>query len=629
MIPMTNIQNLLNQALQLHQAGKISEALSLYLKILPQQKNNPQLFYLLGSAYLQQGQPNIGIEHLRRSLVMNPKNPFGHNNLGNALQDLKRLDDALASYDKALALKPDYADAYYNRGNALKDLKRLDDALASYDKALALKPGYAEAYNNRGTVLQDLKRLDDALASYDKALALKPDYEFLSGIRLQTKMQLCNWASLAESLAQLTDGVSQSQPVTYPFPLLGLVDSPELQRYAAKVFTDRKYPKQKILGAFNQRKPNGKIRIGYYSADFREHPVSFLISELLEIHDRTRFEIIGFSFGTGTSSPMGQRIKSVCDEFIDVRANSDREIAELSRQNGIDIAVDLGGYTQDSRSGIFACGAAPIQVNYLGYIGTMGASYMDYIIADKIALPPETQSNYTEKVVYLPHCYQVSDSKRKISDRQFAKQELGLPENGFVFCCFNNTYKILPAIFDSWMRILRAVDGSVLLLFEDNPTAAKNLRKEAETRGIDSNRLVFASRIPAKDYLARFKVADLFLDTLPYNAGTIANDALWVGLPVLTCMGKSFVSRMAGSLLNAIELPELITHTQEAYEAKAIELATHPEKLRKIKDKLNHNRQTAPLFNTKLFAKHLEAAYEAMYERYQAGLPPDVIDIQF
>jgi len=560
--------------------------------------------------------------------MLKPDFADAYYNQGNALKELKRLDEALASYDKALALKPDYADAYNNRGNALQDLKRLDEALASYDKALALKPDYADAYNNRGNALRELKRLDEALASYDKALSLKPDFAFLSGMRLYTKMKLCDWASLAENIAQLTDAVSQSQPVTPPFSLLGLVDSPKLHQLASKVYAENKYPKQETLGAFNPRIPGRKIRVGYFSADFREHAVSFLIAELLEVHDRNQFEVFGFSFSNPASSPMSQRIKFGCDEFIDVRARSDREVAELSRQKRIDIAVDLGGYTKDSRPGIFAYGAAPIQVNYLGYISTLGTSYMDYIIADKIALPPETQSDYTEKVVYLPHCYQVSDSKRKISDRQFTRQELGLPETSFVFCCFNNTYKILPATFDSWLRILKAVEDSVLWLLEDNPTAAKNLNKEAEVRGIDSHRLVFAKRISAEDYLARYKVADLFLDSLPYNAGTTANDALWMGLPVLTYMGKSFVSRMAGSLLNAIRIPELITYTQGAYEAKAIELATHPDKLQDIKNKLIQNRYTTPLFNGKLFAKHLEAAYEAMLERYQAGLPPDVIEIQ-
>ena len=307
---------------------------------------------------------------------------------------------------------------------------------------------------------------------------------------------------------------------------------------------------------------------------------------------------------------------------------NDREVAQLSNQLGIDIAVDLKGHTSDSRTGIFSEGCAPIQLSYLGYPGTMGIDYIDYIIADKIVIPESSQEDFTEKVIYLPHSYQVNDSKRKISDRVFTKAELNLPQNGFIFCCFNRNYKIVPATFDSWMRILTAVEDSVLWLFEDNSTAVSNLRKEAESRGISGGRLVFGKGMNLEDHLARHRMADLFIDTAPYNAHTTASDALWAGLPVLTCMGKSFASRVAGSLLTAIELPELITHSQEDYEAKAIELATNPAMLQELKSKLEKNRLTTPLFNSKLFAKHIESAYEAIYARSQAGLLPENIVIQ-
>jgi predicted O-linked N-acetylglucosamine transferase (SPINDLY family) len=324
---------------------------------------------------------------------------------------------------------------------------------------------------------------------------------------------------------------------------------------------------------------------------------------------------------------MSQRLSESFDRFIDVRKMSDKEVSKLSRELGVDVAVDLTGYTKYSRPGIFAERAAPVQVSYLGYIGSMGVDYIDYIIADKIVVPIEQQLNYSEKIVYLPHSYQVNDSKRKISDRQFTKKEFGLPEEGFIFCSFNSNFKILPATFDSWMRIMKTVDSSVLWLFVDNPTAAANLLQEAKNRGVDSKRLVFAQQMPLEDHLARYRLADLMLDTLPYNAGTTASDALWVGLPVLTCMGKLFAGRMAASLLGAIDLPDLITTSREEYEAKAIELASHPDKLREIKDKIGRSRQTTPLFDTKLFTRHIEAAYEAMYLRYQVGLPPDVIKV--
>jgi predicted O-linked N-acetylglucosamine transferase (SPINDLY family) len=331
---------------------------------------------------------------------------------------------------------------------------------------------------------------------------------------------------------------------------------------------------------------NEKIRIGYFSTDFKNHPVAFLIAELFEIHDRNRFEIYAFSLENATDEMRG-RLVMAFDRFIDAESMSDVEIAQASRGLSIDIAVDLTGFTQDSRTGIFAHRAAPIQVNYLGYPGTMGADYIDYIIADKTLIPPQSQKYYSEKVVYLPNSYQVNDRRRLISDRCFTRQELGLPENRFVFCCFNNNFKILPATFDGWMRILKAVESSVLFLYAENKWAEENLKKEAKARGIDSSRLVFGRQIPMEEYLARYRACNLFLDTTPYNAGTTASDALWTGLPVLTLIGQSFASRIAASLLKAIGLSELITNSQEQYEALAIELAMNPKKLAGIKERLN------------------------------------------
>jgi predicted O-linked N-acetylglucosamine transferase (SPINDLY family) len=368
-----------------------------------------------------------------------------------------------------------------------------------------------------------------------------------------------------------------------------------------------------------------KIRIAYYSADFLNHATAHLMAELFERHDKEKFELIAFSFGPDANDEMQVRVSQAFDQFIDVTALSDLEVAQLSRELGIDVAVDLKGLTQDSRLGIFSYKAAPIQVSYLGYPGTLGADYIDYLIADKTLIPVQSQQHYSEKIVYLPNSYQVNDRHRVIAPTQFTKQELGLPQDAFVFCCFNNNFKITPDVFDTWVRILKAVDKSVLWLFQDNPTAATNLQKEAALRGLDPTRLVFAKRMDLPEHLARHKSADLFLDTLPYNAHTTASDALWAGLPVLTCMGESFASRVAASLLNAIGLPELITQTPEDYEALAIELATNPGKLQSIKAKLAANRLTTPLFDTALFTKHIEAAYVQMYQRYQADLPPEHI----
>ena len=352
------------------------------------------------------------------------------------------------------------------------------------------------------------------------------------------------------------------------------------------------------------------------------------MAELIELHDHQRFELIGISFGPYHRDQMQVRLEQSFDRFIDASAMSDMQIAQLSRELKIDIAIDLKGFTQNCRTGIFAYRAAPIQVSYLGYPGTMAVEYMDYLIADRVLIPEQSQAAYSEKIVYLPNSYQVNDRQRVISDKVFTREELGLPTQGFVFCSFNNNYKILPVTFESWMRILKAVEGSVLWLYEDNQTATMNLRHEAKSRGIDSSRLIFAQRMPLSEHLARHRVADLFLDAFPCNAHTTASDALWAGLPVLTLIGQSFASRVASSLLNAIGLPELITQQQGEYEDLAIEIAKNPEKLKALKDKLVNNRATAPLFDTPRFTNDLEQAYLQMVQRYQADLPPEHLFVE-
>jgi predicted O-linked N-acetylglucosamine transferase (SPINDLY family) len=361
--------------------------------------------------------------------------------------------------------------------------------------------------------------------------------------------------------------------------------------------------------------------VGYFSADFSNHATLHLLAGLFEHHDRVKFEVTAFSFGPESQDPMRRRLEAAC-EFIDVRERPDREVALLARERQIDIAVDLKGFTQDCRPGIFALRAAPVQVSYLGYPGTLGAPYMDYLIADRVLIPPESAQFYSEKIVYLPDSYQVNDAARVIAERVFSRAELGLPAAGFVYCCFNNNYKITPATFDGWMRILRQVPGSVLWLLEDNAGAAGNLRAAAEARGVSAARLVFAPRLPVADHLARQRAGDLFLDTLPCNAHTTASDALWAGLPLLTCLGESFAGRVAGSLLAAVGLSELITGSQAEYEALAVGLARDPGRLAGIRTRLAAQRLTAPLFNTELTTRRLEAAYEALVERHRAGLVP-------
>jgi predicted O-linked N-acetylglucosamine transferase (SPINDLY family) len=496
--------------------------------------------------------------------------------------------------------------------------------MAHYDQALSLKPDYHEAWSNKGTALQELKRYDEAMAHYDQALNLKEDIDWLYGALVHAKMNICSWSGVADSCKNIVKKVLAIEKVTVPFALLALNDDASLHKKSAEIYVQDKYPFNLILGPIpaRTRTSSRKIRIGYFSADFKNHPVSILTAEMFELHDKNNYEIIAFSFGPDDEGLMRLRLKQAFNQFIDVSNMPEMEIAKLSRELKIDIGVDLGGHTSDSRTAIFSYRAAPIQISYIGYLGTMGAPYIDYILADKTLIPYELQSFYSEKIAYLPS-YQANDRKRITSDRIFTRQELGLPEKGIVFCCFNSNYKILPATFDGWARILNAVAGSVLFLYAENQWAETNLKKEAEARGINSAKIVFGKRMSTEEYLARYWACDLFLDTFPYNAGATASDALWSGVPVLTLMGQSFASRMAASLLNAIGLPELITNTQEEYETLAIELAMNPQRLAGIKSKLIDGRLTAPLFDTPLFVKNLESTYMRMYERDQLGIQPD------
>jgi len=526
----------------------------------------------------------------------------------------------------SLELLPNRLSTLTNLSVVLMRQEKLEEALETLNKAVVLYPKEATLYFYQGHIFSKKKIFDLALLNYQKAREINPEYEYLAGYLLHTKMLMCKWEDLDFSLCTLTDGISEQEKLSPCFPLLALVNS-KVQRFAAETWVNDKYPlKTESYINYKSSKVN-KILIGYYSSDFNEHPISYLTAELFELHDKSKFEVIAFSFGPSSYSAFGKRVSSAFSKFIDITKLSDKDVAQLSREIGIDIAIDLTGHTTNERVGIFSYRAAPIQLSYLGYLGTMGAQYYDYLLADEIIIPINNQQFYSEKIVYLPS-YQVNDSKREIANRSFTRAELNLPDFGFIFCCFNNNYKITPTTFSGWMRILSAVPSSVLFLFADNKWAEDNLKKEAENRGVNPTRLVFGARINRSEYLARYRVADLFLDTLPYNAGTTASDALWAGLPVLTCVGESFAGRVAASLLNAIELPELVTTSQAQYEATAIDLATNFTKLKAIKDKLQRNRLTTPLFDTNSFTKHIEAAYTQMYERYQNNLLPNHIYIE-
>jgi len=613
-----------NRGIVLNELKRQDEALTCYERAIALKTDYTDAYYNQGIMLIELNRLDEALASFDRVIALKPDYAEPYHYRAIILNNHKRFSEALASYNRAIALKPDYLESYYNRGNILHDLNRLDEAVASYDHAIRINPDYADAHYNRGIVLNDLKRLPEAFASYDRALTLKPEHEFLHGYWLITKMMLGDWSDYETKLIQLTGKIERGEKVLAPFITLSQSSSRALQKKAAQIHVQSKCPTNHELPPIPKHPKHDKIRIGYFSADFRNHPVSYLTAELFEIHDRSRFELTAFAFGPSTKDEMRTRVAAAFDQFIEVQQYSDQEVALMARKLEIDIAIDLGGFTSESRTGIFALRAAPIQMSYLGYLGTMSAEYIDYLIADTTIIPDSHKEDYTEKIVYLPN-YQVNDTKRSIAKKTFSRKELGLPSTGFVFCCFNNNYKITPGIFDSWARILKQVEGSVLWLLGDNETTETNLKTEATRRGIDAQRLVFAKRLPLPEYLARYRTADLFLDTSPYNAGTTASDALWAGLPVLTFLGETFAGRMAASLLYATHLPELVANSQAEYETLAVNLATQPDRLIHIRQTLAENRLATPLFNTQQFSRHIETAYTQIYERYQADLMPDHI----
>jgi len=616
-----------NRGTVLHDLRRLDEAVASYDRALALRPGHAGTWSNRGRALQDRGRHAEALASYDRALALEPGSAEAWNNRGTVLYDLARRTDAVASYGRALALDSGYGEAWNNRAVALRDLGRHDEALASCDRAIALKPGSVEAQVNRGNILRGLRRHAEALESYARALQLDPGIPFLFGDWLHTKMQLCDWDGIGDEFARLAAGVARGEALSPPFTTLVAPCSAALQRVAAETWVRERHPPRASLPPPAGRARGERIRIGYFSADFHAHATSFLAAELFERHDRTRFETTAFSFGPDTGDAMRARVAAAFDAFVDVGGRTDVEVVELARERGIDVAVDLKGYTQGGRPGIFALRAAPVQASYLGYPGTMGAPYIDYLVADATLVPDEHRRHYAERIAYLPHCYQPNDTRRGIAARTYAREELGLPATGFVFCCFNNSYKILPDVFDCWMRILRRVDGSVLWLLRDNEVAEANLRAEAARRGIDAGRLVFADRIAPAEHLARHRCADLFLDTLPCNAHTTASDALWAGLPVLAILGDTFAGRVAASLLGAVGLPDLVAASSADYETLAVCLATDPARLQAIAARLAAGRDSAPLFDAARHTRHLEAAFAAMVDRHHAGLPPEHIHV--
>jgi len=646
-----NVSKTLLKAKSLARKGDVDAAMQLFTAVLEQYPQNKEA--VTGLASLKQTRPPAirgSIQSLQEDLqtlvsLFNqgdlqrvlelgqilayryPEQPLVHNVVGAAHKSLRNYDSAIESLTRAIRLQPDYAEAYNNLGAACHDIGLYEEAIANYTQATTHDPDFFEAWNNLGNVLTEAGRSEEAIASFRQAIRIKPDFSMAFASLVFQLAQVCDWDALrvhAAAIAQL--GLHNKQ--VFPFSLLPNADNPAHHRQRSELYARNTFQTHQLPAITRPDGPPRRLRIGYFSAEFRDHATMYLMARLFELHDRDRFAIHAYSYGRVASDSMRRRIEAAVDAFHDVHHLTDREIAELCRSHEIDIAVDLKGYTQFSRLGIFSYRIAPVQISYLGYPGTTGASFMDYVIADEVVIPEDQRIHYSEQIIYLPHSYQVNDGERTISEKVPSRLEAGLPEEEFVFCCFNNNFKIGPREFDIWMRLLQQVNGSVLWLFSSSKTAEANLRQQAALRDVDPSRVVFAEKIPHAEHLARHRLADLFLDTFNYNAHTTASDALWTGLPLVTKAGEGFAARVAASLLRAIELPELITTSESEYERLALDLALHPQRLIALREKLAANRLTTPLFNTALFTQHIESAYQQAYQHYFAGEPPGTILVQ-
>ncbi|SFN31636.1 tetratricopeptide repeat protein [Variovorax sp. OV329] len=607
--------------------GDARAAMASFERAIAQAGDFFEALHELGVAHSRLGEHEAALRRWAAAARLQPNAPELHFNMGCSLDALHRFEQALASYEQALRLDARMVAAWSNRGVTLSQLARTAEALQSYDRALALQPGDVEVLMNKAATLSGTRRYEEALACLDELKRIAPDAEYVHGMALHARMHLCDWQGLESRWQELFERVRRGEKASTPFALAATPADPGVLLACARGFMGDKHPARVAVSGFAEAKDEGRIRIGYFSADFHEHATSQLMARMFECHDRTRFELFAFAFGKQVHDGMRERLVAAFDHFIEVSDLGDAEIAALARSRGIDIAVDLKGFTQDSRVDIFAHRAAPIQVNFLGFPGTMGCDYMDYIVADGTLILDDEAVHYSEKVVRLPHSYQPNDNTKRIAPQAGDRPSQGLPAQGFVFASFNNNYKITPDMFDVWMRLLGAVDGSVLWLLEGNATARNRLDDEARRRGIDPARIVWAARAPLDVHLARHAHADLFLDTLYCNAHTTCSDALWAGLPVLTLAGASFASRVAASLLQAVGLPELITRDLPGYEALALALARSPDRLAELRGRLAANRATSPLFDTPRFTLNLEAAYDAMQARRRQGLAPEHLRI--
>jgi protein O-GlcNAc transferase len=663
----SQVASLFEQCLDLHRAGKVAGAEKLYVKLLKLAPNDPEIVRHFAILQFQRGRQARAVEILTRACTMNPRSAALEYSLGNMLLQMGRPSEAAVRFQACLAVAPDFADALANLGAALRALGRYAEAMICLRRASELLPTaigpranlaaillFMNDYSAAEEVLKQAlainpdaheqrlllaqtqsrtKKYADAIANYQKLLAVHPNHLLAQSGLLHTKLQICDWDDFEALRGAFMAGLSRAggkgaEGEPSPYTSLLVCDDPAdcLTVARARAMSLSNRPRLSAKGG--TRKANDKIRIAYLSADYREHATSYLISELIESHDRSAFEVTGLSFGPTTASPMRTRMENAFDRFEDVSRLSASAIANRLADLSIDIAIDLQGFNQFNRMEIFSYHTAPVQVLYLGWPGTSGANFYDYVLADPFVLPKENFEYFSEKVVWLPHCYQPNDGRRRVAGETPDREACQLPQDAFIFCCFNNPFKILPEIFGVWMRLLQQVTGSVLWLMQSDQEGQANLRREARKHGVDETRLIFAPRLPNDQHLARLGHADLFLDTIPYNAHTTASDALWQRVPVITCTGRTFASRVATSLLHNVGLPEFAVTSLSEYEALALRVARDSTLAKAIKKQLLDQRSIAPLYQTTRLARDIEKAYQAMLHRFDQGLAPDFLDMR-
>lgn len=613
---MNNGTNPLKLAHQKHLEGNLLAAKAEYEEILLKEPNNAKVLNFLGVLNAQLGNIKKSIEYLHLSVMVNPADIYAINNLGSSLRSANRLQEAISCYEISIALDKNYDGAHFNLGVCFQLLGQYERAIQVFEEAIAINPEYGAAYFHNGICLLELKKNKQAISYFEKTLSINKNMPYLLGAILHAKMQICDWESYDHLLHMLLKSISANKPTIEPFQLLSIVDDPEIQLLTSKIWAESNFKPYTNIKAHEAHKKNSasKIRLGYFSSDFCHHAVMDLVAGIFENHDRNSFDLIGFSLGDpNKNDAVTSRVRKAFDHYFEVGALGDFEIIEFANSQKIDIAIDLNGYTKNCRPKIFSSRIAPIQINFLGYPGTMGISEYDYIIADEVIIPTLYSDSYSEKVIYMPDSYQANDSKRHQPQAPITRADIGLDENAIVFCCFNNAQKITPEIYSTWMDLLAQVDNSQLWLIEDNLDAAHNLRNYAKDRHLSEDRIIFAEKISHDLHLNRIGLADIFLDTTPYNGHTTASDALWAGVPVVTIRGRSFASRVAASLLNALDLNELVTENVSDYKKLCLDLAQNQSLLKRIKKKLGESLRSKPLFNTVLYTSYLEKGFKEAY----------------